>query len=143
MCHRRPGSHENPLALSWPSFHRCHVLLLLGPEGRLHGVDDLRVGPHATNIDKPLGPNDVRVRVSFGRQQREWRGTTHNAKSSTHAVCGRETIDSASLNAGGLDDWPRRGLLRFMVLAGTRQLHTNVSSDRFRVDLDKPKHSLC
>eukprot|EP00752_Nemacystus_decipiens_P001576 g1537.t1 len=29
----------------------------------LHGVDDLRVEPHATDINKPLGPNDVRVRV--------------------------------------------------------------------------------
>ncbi|CAM9437374.1 unnamed protein product [Ectocarpus sp. 12 AP-2014] len=29
----------------------------------LHGVDDLRVEPHPTEVDKPLGPNDVRVRV--------------------------------------------------------------------------------
>ncbi|CAM9484650.1 unnamed protein product [Scytosiphon promiscuus] len=29
----------------------------------LHGVDDLRVEPHPTEVEKPLGPNDVRVRV--------------------------------------------------------------------------------
>lgn len=65
----------------------CHVLpmlllllLLLGPEGRLHGVDDLRVEPHATEVDKPLGPNDVRVRVGWlglvrlGQADREKRG---------------------------------------------------------------------
>ncbi|CAM9293117.1 unnamed protein product [Pylaiella littoralis] len=30
---------------------------------RLYGVDDLRVEPHPTQVEKPLGPNDVRVRV--------------------------------------------------------------------------------
>lgn len=42
------------------------VLLLFDPEYRLHGVDDLRVEPHSTEIDKPLGPNDVRIRVGYG-----------------------------------------------------------------------------
>lgn len=43
---------------------------------RLHGVDDLRVEPHPAEVDKPLGPNDVRVRVREmeGREgQREGR----------------------------------------------------------------------
>lgn len=30
-------------------------------------MDDLRVEPHPTEVDKPLGPNDVRVRVREGR----------------------------------------------------------------------------
>lgn len=26
-------------------------------------MDDLRVEPHATEVEKPLGPNDVRIKV--------------------------------------------------------------------------------
>lgn len=97
--------------------------LLLGPEARLHGVDDLRVEPHATDIDKPLGPNDVRVQVGHS-------GLFRRTGESMSAVVVRPIPSSAM--AGYQATVPRGVVLRFRRAGRGHQLEQRCccSSDR-------------
>lgn len=50
-------------------------------------MDDLRVEPHPTEVEKPLGPNDVRVRV------RENEGTMEGEREGRDGEKGRGKIE--------------------------------------------------